>query len=320
MLDVDFDHYKTMENKMENEKKDVEKTIGEEMTPLAAEQPETENVESEEKEDTSLAEQQEESEQTEDSDEQSDDEESDELDDSEEDDDIDDSEDRKDAVQRRIDKLVAENKFLKEEMKSRKDEPKKDDDLPEYTKPQLKKALASAIEEGNYDVVMDIFEYTAKKERREAVKELQQKEQERAKIVQQQQEEWVSLVKENREFTSNDATELFPGSKKALDLNNPNSELRREAYRLYCNPSYQVAGGQRLAVADAFRNILKRKTLKGSNKQVKILNKKLSREKRKHSLSGGQAVKKDVQFRPKSDEDALADYIAERKNPFFANK
>ena len=231
----------------------------------------------------------------------------------------------KDGAQKRIDKLTARLKDLEEKNAKLESNEPDGDTKEKYSPTQLKTALKTAMEDGNSEVVWAVMEYMVKDEGDKRVKSMETSQRKQQEKVIANQQEWTTLVNENKEFTDPDSSELFNGSRADLNLAIPNSLLNRIAYQLYTDNEkgqvYQTQGGQRLAVADAFKLILKAKRQKGSNKEVKKLTKRLSREKRKNSLSRSKVSKQTAKpVGPMSESEKLASYISERRKPMYTKK
>jgi hypothetical protein len=224
-------------------------------------------------------------------------------------------EEKKTGVQKRIDKLVAEKKALEDRL-SKVEASADSKAKPEYSEAQLRQAMAKAMEENDPNLMWEIMDYRVKRERESALSEERKRQDEMALRQQRGALEWQSVIEEYSYLSEEDGPEMFGNSKKALNIKDPNSLLLKVATQLYKNPQYaeryQKDGGQRLAVSDAIKWILKKKTAKVTSKETEQLKRKLAKEKRKSSVSTGSAIKKEDQ-RPKSYGSQLDDYIEERK-------
>ncbi len=230
-------------------------------------------------------------------------------------DDFQEKEEKKTGVQKRIDKLVAEKKSLEERLD--KVEKRSDSKTPEYSEAQLRQAMAKAMEENDPNLMWEIMDYRVKKEKQSALGEERQRQQEYILKQQKAAQEWHSTVDEYSYLSEDDTPELFKGSHQALNVKDQNSLLLQLATKLYRDPQYteryQKDGGQRLAVSDAIKIILKKKNAKVTSKKTEQLERKLAKEKRKSSVSSGSAEKKE-KSKPKSSGNKLEDYLNERKS------
>lgn len=230
-------------------------------------------------------------------------------------DDFEEVSEKKSGVQKRIDKLIAEKKALEERL-TRLEEKPKEKDSPEYSEAQLRHAMAKAIEEGDANLMYEIMDYRIKKAQKEAIDGERKKNAEVLELQKRHQQEWSSVVEENEYLADPEEPELYKGSHKDLNIKSPDSTLYKLAMKLYSDPErserYRKDGGQRLAVSDAIRMILRKKNSKSQSKETTILKRQLAKEKKKSSVSSGKAVKSES-TKPISSRTSLEDYMAERK-------
>lgn len=233
-----------------------------------------------------------------------------------------DSEEEKSNVQKRIDKLTAQLKQLKEENEELKNTvaPEGEKKKARYTPEQLKGAVSKAIAEQDADLLFDVMQYaveTAKEDLRNEYTGELTKEQEVKKAIAQ---EWNDVLKRYDYLASPNQPELYQGARKDLDLKNPKSLLFRLASELYTNPQtaqeYRYKGGQRQAVADALTQILRKKTNPSESGEAQKLKKQLDKERMKNSFSTTDAEGEATDLgggEPQSHQDKLAKFIAEKK-------
>lgn len=223
----------------------------------------------------------------------------------------------KTPVQKRIDQLTAKNKALEEQMKAlteKMTEPKKED--VEYDSQTLKAALKKALETSDVDLLMDIMDYRVTSERKKAEKEYQKREQEQTETVQRLNREWSDTLKRYSDLFDPKKEEIYPNSKKELDLRKKESLLYQLALRrMQREPHrYNVPGGQTLAVSDALASILRKRVGNTKSPQQQVLERKLSNERVKNQLVSGNNVMPDSQAsRAEPAGETLDDYIRNRK-------
>lgn len=225
-------------------------------------------------------------------------------------------EEKKSGVQKRIDRLVAEKKSLEERLSKLEQAPKKDDNQPEYSEAQLRAAMAKAVEENDANLMYEIMDYRVKKAQKEAIDGEKKRQSELYDAQQRHQREWTSAVDEYSYLADTEDPELFKGSHRELNINDPQSMLYRLAAKLYNDKEraerYGKDGGQRLAISDALRMILRKRNTKAESKENKLLKRKLAKEKQKSSVSSGKAVKAEKSA-PISHKTSLESYLEERK-------
>lgn len=226
---------------------------------------------------------------------------------------------KKDGVQRRIDKLVAEKKAKDEriaELEARLNEKVEKKEEPKYTEEQLKRALNKAIAEGDADLVWEIQQYQLKQVKDELKNEYTSEQKRMRETAERIAQEWNNTVEQYQYLAKE---ELYPRSTQELDITNQNSLLYQVALKLFTDPQlrsvYQVPGGQKLAVADALQQIIRKRKVNAGSSDAELLKRKLAKEKRKSSLGTGESLKEDAPppRKPGSEKERLDDYINERK-------
>jgi hypothetical protein len=224
------------------------------------------------------------------------------------------------GFQKRIDKLFAEKKAAEERSRQLEErlsrlETKKEE-TPEYSEAQLRKAMAKAIEEGDANLMYEIVDYRIKKAKKEAIEEERSRLKEGEEKQKRHAQEWNTIVEEYSYLSDPQEPELFSGSHSALNVSDQNSTVFKLATKLYLDPErsdrYQKDGGQRLAVSDAVRMILRKKNAKVQSKETKILKRQLVKEKQKSSVASGRAVKGETSA-PVSSKTSLEEYMEERR-------
>ena len=198
----------------------------------------------------------------------------------------------------------------------------KDDGKKKYSKEQLAKAMKSAMEDGDYDLMMDIYDYKVESMKDELKDEYVKEQKSVTERAKKAQEEWQTVQRDYSYLASQNEPELYNGSRRELNIGDPTSLLYKIAIQLFnaqdpsVHAKYQGPGGQRLAVADALSYILrKRRGKKINNKETSVLKKRLSKEKRKNSLASGSPGKEETvkSKGPMSDKDRINDYIESRR-------
>ena len=236
-------------------------------------------------------------------------------------DDFEEPEEKKSGVQKRIDKLVAGKKASDErtrvlEEKLSRLEQGKQGDVPEYSEAQLRAALDKAVEQGDSNLMWEIQDYREKRFEKRMEEKYLKYHQGPIEAQKRQNQEWSTIVEEYSYLSDSEEPELFKGSHRDLNVKDTNSTVYKLASKLYLDPErverYQKDGGQRLAVSDAVRMILRKKNAKVQSKETKILKRQLVKEKQKSSVSSGKAVKADSS-KPISHKTSLEEYMAERK-------
>ena len=223
------------------------------------------------------------------------------------------------GAQRRIDRLTAEKRALEEKLAARG--PTTTDDTPKYTESQLTNAVNKGIQDGDAQLIMDVFNYKLKQQEKSLEDRYKGEQTRLQQQAVQAQGEWAQVVKDYSYLSDKEQPEIYEGSRRDFSLASSSSLLYRLAISLYNNPEnnsvYRVTGGQRRAVSDALALILKRKRgSKGKDsKETKILKKRLAKAKRKTSLGTGVKPGAESEGTPRTltDNERLASYIQERK-------
>jgi len=229
-------------------------------------------------------------------------------------------EEKKDNVQKRIDRLTAELKALKEENQTLKnvDAVKKGKE-PEYSEVQLRTAMKKAMEEGDSDLVFEIMEYQKKKTEESLIKRYEEAEQAKVQAARQVEQEWHGIRNDFSYLADPAEPEYYRGSRNDLDISREDSLLYRLANSLFLSEDdtgrkkYFVPGGQRLAVADALAIILRKKGLNPQDKEKGKLKRQLTREKMKTSLGGANVMAEEKAPKKSSPKSEFDEYIAERR-------
>ena len=190
----------------------------------------------------------------------------------------------------------------------------------------MKKAHA----EGDTDLMMDIMDYQTEQIESRLVKKYEDEQKRIQDQAKQTTKEWTDVRESYEYLADEEEAELYPNSRKELNIRDHSSLLYQLALALYngytsggeepdeeLKAYYRKSGGQKLAVADALTQILKkRRGLKTEDKEKKLLKKKLVKAKRRSSLATEGAVKKEETSKPKfyaTDKERLSDYIKGRK-------
>lgn len=232
----------------------------------------------------------------------------------------------KSNVQKRIDALVAENKALKarqaELEKAHKEKPAGEKkDKPDYTPAELRTALKKALEEGDANLAMDIIEYRQDQLKEELIKMYNDEKEVSSKQAKAIQDEWTQAVDAYKDYADTKKPEIWPNSHKDLNLQSATSLLYQVAMALYWSDDPAKVqlyrgqpGGQKLAVADALTHILRKKAVGKDGTKVKVLQKKLLKEKAKKSpVSGGGGGEEKPLKKPLTIDERVAEVIAERR-------
>jgi hypothetical protein len=228
------------------------------------------------------------------------------------------AEEKPSNVQKRIDKLTAELKAAQEELRSFKGQ-KETARSPEYTPQQLRQAMKKSLEDGDADLAMDIFDYQLNKMKNDLIKMYTDEREMSVKQQQAIQNEWNDTVSAYDKYADTKVPAIWPTSHKDLNLRDSTSLLYQVALALYTSSDpekaryYRQPGGQKLAVADALTRIVRDKAGKGRDSKVKQLEKKLTKERMKKSPVSGVAGAEERPAKRQTDDDRLAEVIAERK-------
>lgn len=229
----------------------------------------------------------------------------------------------KTAVQKRIDQLTAKNKALEEQMKALTEKVAPAKEEVEYDPQTLKAAMKKALETQDVDLMMDIMDYRVTSERKKAEKEYKKEQFEQTEQVQRLNREWTDTLKRYSDLFDPKKDDIYPNSKKELDLRKKESLLYQLALRrMQQEPQrYNVVGGQTLAVSDALAAILRKRVGNTKSPQQQVLERKLTNERVKNQLIPGSNVIPDSQAsKPEPKGESLDDYVAQRRNNLNSKK
>ena len=235
----------------------------------------------------------------------------------------------KDGVQKRIDKLTAEKYQLKAELDEykSKDRSNKPPEERVYTEVELDSAERKAFVDNDYDLMLTVRKEREKNLKSSLRKEYLDEQRKQQESYARTQSEWAEVKDSYQYLSAPMKPEIYTGSREELNIGNPTSNLVRLARALYSMDRNKVAellgysrdyssqGGQERAVADALRLILdKRRTQKSDSPKTRMLQKQLTREKRKSSLGspGGQKAEDTTPKKPQSPDEILKEYVDER--------
>ncbi len=194
----------------------------------------------------------------------------------------------------------------------------------ELSDKQLASALQQFVDEGDFQGVMDIFDYKLDRMEKGIIKKYEQAEQEKIKSAQQSQVEWQTILREySPEMYQNDVLKNDP----SFDIRDNKSALYKLSDEIYTkgfksgDSKYTRAGGMKAAVEEAFIRLLKETKTDGVKKsksktsdETEGLKRRLAKEHRKNTVnSGASSIEDSSAAKPKPVTDELADYIAERK-------
>jgi hypothetical protein len=222
-------------------------------------------------------------------------------------------------VQKRIDKLTAELKAAREELGALKtSRPAKDgEDKPEYTEDQLLQATEQAIENKDARLLQEIFNYKVTKVKDDLIKMYQSEQTQTREQSTKIQKEWNDTLTAYQRYSDQKTPEVYPGSRKDLNLADADSLIYKVSKALYTDPekreSYAIPGGQKLAVADALTIILSKKG-GVTDAEKERLKRQLGKEKQKNSPvgSGMSGEQEGSPARPLTSSERLDEAIAER--------
>ena len=233
---------------------------------------------------------------------------------------------KKDGAQKRIDKLTAQLRTTQEELAKVTTQQTTSTGDKTYTDVQLKSAMRKAMDDGDSDLVFEIIQQKTKQSEANLTKKYEAEKTKQREDVKRNATEWTQVVKSYDYLSDADEPEIYHGSRLDLNLKDSNSLLRRVALAFYSSEDeelfqlYHRPGGQSLAVADALNVILaKRRGNKPEDKEKKHLKKRLTKERRKKSLtSGSGALKQDTVPKVKkvmNDKERVLEAINDRKIP-----
>jgi hypothetical protein len=219
------------------------------------------------------------------------------------------------GMQKRIDKLTAQKKELEEKLREVEESKPKETEVKKtrYTKEQLKGAMAKAIAEQDHELMMDIQEYMVEQAKDDLRNEYLG---EKTQVVRQNEEavkEWKDVVNLYGHFGTA-TTEVYPGSKKDLNIQDPKSKLRLLSERLWEDPKYHYFGGRKAAMTDALAIIMQKRTNTSESPESIRLKKQLEREKMKNSpVSGDSEGGGSETSSGGQSKDKLSQYVEERR-------
>ena len=152
----------------------------------------------------------------------------------------------------------------------------------------------------------DVDRERRKNDRRELIDMYQTEQTKKTQATTVSSQEWTDI----QERYGSDDTEM--------DIRNNSSKLFRVAKAYFSDPKlkeiYSKPGGQLLAVADAYRDLIElSKKKKKKSPSEKKLERKLSREKSKTQLGTGGVERAKSTSKPKTSNDKVDDYIKERE-------
>jgi len=232
------------------------------------------------------------------------------------------TDDEKSNVQKRIDRLTAEIKQLREEKEQVKAKSDKSD-VKKYTYEQLAYGLEKAIADGDGALARDVFFQGLKQVKEEVKTELVDMYENEKKATAEQSNkvtrEWKETIDAYARYADTKVPEIWPNSHQDLNLANGTSLLYQVAMKLYLDEEKgayyrNTPGGQKLAVADALTYVMSYKGgLKHKDSEKERMKRQLQKEKRKKSLGSGSPGSEERTVRPLSSSEALSDYISERK-------
>ena len=227
---------------------------------------------------------------------------------------------KKDNVQKRIDKITAQKKAAESEVETLRKQVEtlsqkvdgKSTATPKYTDEQLKAALAKAMADGNHDLQFEVYSHMVKREREDAVAEINRQDTAQQNLAQQEKQVWSSVVENYSTITDPD-----------FNVNDPNSKLMVVAKKLLTDtttgPRYAEMGPVKFYVVtkDAENLILNARLKKQTNKKTKSLEKQLVREKKKTRVTSGKSTPSQS-AKPKGSTDPVSEAFDDRMKLFDA--
>lgn len=229
------------------------------------------------------------------------------------------TEEDKSNVQKRIDRLTAELKSLKEENVKLQGKPVAE--KTRYTEDQLAGAMMKAVEDNDKVLMRDIIVEIQHNVKDDLVKMYTTERETVTNQVKAIQNEWNDVTDAYSKYADTKVPAVYSGSHEDLNIRDATSLLYQVAMALYWSEEPEKVkyyrsgpGGQKLAVADALTYILRNKVGKGSDSKVKKLEKQLTKERMKKSpVSGGPGGEEKTFKRPKTATERLDEVIEERK-------
>ena len=220
----------------------------------------------------------------------------------------------KSNVQKRIDRLIAESHQKDERIRAleeKSDGTEKKEKV--YSEEQLLNAEATADKHaanGDYAEAVrlqrDIDRERRKNDKRDLVDMYQAEQTKKTKATTDNSQEWK------------DIQDRYSSDDPEMDIRNSASKLFRIAKAYFTDPelkkTYSKPGGQLLAVADAFRDLIEiSKKRKKKSPGEKTLERKLGKQKAKTQLGSGGVEKTKSNSKTKTGSDKISDYIKERE-------
>lgn len=242
---------------------------------------------------------------------------------------LEDATSRKSGLEKRVDKLTAE-KYQKEAEIAKLqaqveiyEKTSPDAKTKRYTSEQLASAMMRAHEDGDKALMTEIFEQQGKQIKDDLRADYDREQKNQREENTRIRQEWTQVQKNWEYLGDAEQAELYPNSRKELDIRSAQSLLRKVALYLYNSEQedmfqrYHRPGGQGLAVQDAFKQILKkRRGTTSDTKETKTLKKRLTKERRKKSLAGGsKSVKTDASPKTRkalTKAERVLEYVKER--------
>ena len=220
----------------------------------------------------------------------------------------------KSNVQKRIDRIIAERAALENKVKALEDKAdgtEKKDKV--YSEDQLLNAEATVDKHatnGDYSEAVrlqrDVDRERRKNDKRDIIEMYQAEQSKKTQATTATTQEWK------------DIQERYGSDDPEMDIRSTTSKLFRIAKAYFTDPElskvYSKPGGQLLAVADAFRDLIEiSKKKKKKSPGEKTLERKLGREKAKTQLGSGGVEKAKSTSKTKTSSDKFNDYIKERE-------
>jgi hypothetical protein len=221
------------------------------------------------------------------------------------------------GAEKRIRDLVSEVKALRAKLETR--EPPKQPERRVYTEDELASAMMKAVEDNNSALMRDVISEIRAGVKEELVKMYNDEKHAVEKQREVLNNEWAETVDAYKKYSDTKVPPIWPNSHKDLDLASQTSLLYQVALSLYDSSDpqkrayYRQPGGQKLAVADAFTQILRTKAGKRSDSKVKTLTKQLTKERMKKSPVSGVPGGEEKPARAQTEQERLDEVIAERR-------
>ena len=229
---------------------------------------------------------------------------------------------RKENLQKEINRLIAQKNSLQDDLdKSKVNKPetqeKKD---PDYTDEQLNQAIKKMIDEDKPEGILDIINYKVKKMEDALVSRYENDKQSQVKQVEERNKEWQGILKD---YSKDSYDDDWMKEDPDFDMSDKNSLIYTVAKEFFEDSDlfkarYQGAGGMRIAVQDAYSEILKQKLAEAKTKPEPKDNKeKIVRKNMKESLTTGANSSGEENNKPSNkpydEKEDLAEVMSERK-------